>query len=214
MRTMPKVLIALIAFVAAIGGTLYAMNASSSDGGSSSGTGSREGGGGNSGAAASEVWAVGDEWTIQVRQDAGSITPEGDTNVAAIPYRFEVVAAPEGADGAWEVHVTQDGAEGPFAKGWNLWYVEDDGAMVLDRVSIGTEPPLEAELASIVLGPQFPYEVRYDAPPKERTVDAADLLERSQLPPGSLPDGSKAGAAPPAEAPATGPNGVPAPPAR
>lgn len=163
---------------------------------------------------ASSVWKVGDTWTVNVRQDSGAITPDGDRSVVDVPHRFEVTEAPTKEQDTWLVHVSQDGAEGPFAKGWNLRYEQqDDGTMLLELVSVGDEPPLEAELASIVLGPQFPYEVRYEAPPKDATISADKLLDRSELPPGQLPDGGSAGAAPPAEAPSSAPGGVPAPPA-
>jgi len=158
----------------------------------------------------SDIWAVGDTWTVKVRQDSGSITPDGTSNVAAVPFEFEVTEAPTKADGPWRVRVTQEGAEGPFAKGWRLEYVAGkDGALVLHRVALGDEPALEAELASIVLGPQFPYEVRYTAPPKDQTLDASALLERSTLPPSSLPGEGTNGAAPPAEAPKLDDGGAP-----
>jgi hypothetical protein len=205
-----KVLVAVVAFALALGGGLLLMkhsSSSSSSSPSSSSGGKGDDGGGDAAVATSRVWEVGDTWTVKVRQDSGAVTPDGDRSVAAIPFRFEVVEAPgaDEADGAWRVHVAQDGAEGPFAKGWNLWYVAKDDAMTLSRVSMGDEKPLEAELASIVLGPQFPYEVRYAKPPKDYAVDAEKLLERSQLPPSQLPSGGTAGAAPPATAPAPAP---------
>lgn len=204
MRSTPaKVLVAVAAFALALGGGLLLMKNSSSS------TPGEDGPTSEGAPVASDVWAKGDTWTVNVRQDAGAITPEGDRSVAAVPFRFEVVEAPRGTAGAWKVHVVQDGAEGPFAKGWNLWYVEKDDAMTLSRVSVGDEKPLEAELATIVLGPQFPYEVSYGAPPKDRTVNADALLKRSQLPPSELPSGGTAGKAPPAIAPAPAP--APAP---
>lgn len=158
----------------------------------------------------SDVWKVGDTWTVKVRQDSGSISPDGESNVAAIPFEFEVTDGPTTAGEPWLVTVTQEGAEGPFANGWRLQYVERDGALVLTKVAVGEEDPLEAELASIVLGPQFPYEVRYAKPPKDMTLEASKLLERSQLPPSALPGGGTNGEAPPAEAPVPG-GGAPEP---
>jgi hypothetical protein len=199
--------IAIAIFAVALGGGLLVLQSRGDDTGS----------GGSApvaatDAAASEIWAVGDEWTVKVRQDAGSITPGGEKSIAEIPYRFEVVTAPEGADGAWVVKVFQDGAEGPFAEGWTLQYVARDGKLQLHRVALGTDVPLEAELASIVLGPQFPYEVSYSAPPKDATIDAERLLDRAALPPTSVPgsDAPPSGdVAPPAEAPALSPGGAP-----
>lgn len=180
-----------------------------------SGTGSDGRGAGDRqpmrGGGGSDIWKVGDRWTVKVRQDAGAITPDGATSIASVPFRFRVVDAPAGASGTWKVRVTQDGAEGPFAAGWQLHYRAKGGAMVLHRVAIGTEPPLEAELAAIVLGPQFPYETRYAKPPRDRTLDAAKLLERSTLPPSSLP-ADRAGAPsalPPANAPELAPGETP-----
>ena len=204
--TSMKLTIAVAVFALALGGGLLLLHSSSSDDGSGSSGGSSKssgsGGDGSAGAATSDIWKVGDAWTVKVRQDAGAITPDGDKSIAVVPYRFTVKSAPDSADGTWDVHVTQDGAEGPFAKGWHLLYKADaDGAMVLKLVATGDEPPLEAELASIALGQQFPYEVRYTAPPKDTTLDGQKLLARSQLPPGQLPQGGESGAAPPAEAP-------------
>ncbi len=190
-----RVIVGIVVFAVALGGGLMLLHSSSSN----SSKGKRDDGGHTATApATSEIWKVGDSWIMKVRQDSGAITPSGDRSVATVPFHFEVVSAPSNATGAWHVHATQEGAEGPFAKGWNLWYVEKDDAMVLKRVSVGDEKPLEAELAAIVLGPQFPYEVRYDAPPKNGTVDAADLLKQSQLPPSSVPTGTAPSAMPPA----------------
>lgn len=218
MRTAPKIVIATLVFALALGGALLMLNGSSGDDGGKAAAGERgsstgDGSGSGGSAATSDVWSVGDAWVVKVRQDAGAITPDGESSIVELPYRFEVASGPAGDSQAWTVHVSQDGAQGPFANGWNLDYVEEDGVMVLSRVSVGKEPPLEAELATIVLGPQFPYEVRYEAPPKDKAVDAEKLLDRSELPPGELPaGGGTSGAAPPAEAPADGPGGVPAPP--
>jgi hypothetical protein len=157
-----------------------------SDDGSSNGNSS----GGKGGA--SDIWKVGDSWTVQVKQDGGAVAPDGDTNVAKIPFRFKVTDAPAATGEAWTVKVLQDGAEGPFAAGWRLYYVERDGAMVLSKVATGaaTDKPLEAELATIVLGSQFPYELRYEQAPKDSTITAADLIERSSLPPTSTVPGA------------------------
>ena len=215
MRTSHKVLVAAAAFVLALGGALLFMNSSpsSGSGSGSKGSGDDDRGGSDTAAVTSRIWTSGDSWTVEVRQDAGAITPDGDSSVATVPFRFRVTEAPEQADGLWHVRVTQDGAEGPFAKGWHLYYQPDaKGVMVLKFVATGDEPKLEAELASIALGPQFPYEVRYAAPPKDYAVDAAKLLKRSELPPSSLPGGGgDGGAAPPAEAPGGAPDPSAAP---
>ena len=209
MRTSTARLALVIAiFVVAMAGGLLLMQQSRSSG---SDGGSKQASAGEK-TATSDVWKVGDNWTVNVNQDAGAVTPGGETSVASIPFRFRVDEAPTGEDG-WIVKVTQDGAEGPFAGGWRLEYVERGETMRLNRVAAGMEPWLEAELASIVLGPQFPYEVSYSAPPRDSTVNADALLDRSELPPGALPNGDPAvpdGVAPPAEAPKVSPGGAPA----
>jgi hypothetical protein len=206
MRSTPKILLALFVFVAALGGGLLLLAQPSGEPDAAPGKPAKQAGGDKQpiSTVTSDIWKVGDRWTIKVRQDAGAITPGGETSIAEVPYRFEVRKAPADATGSWLVHVSQDGAEGPFAAGWNLRYVDKDGTMVLHQVSVGAEPPLEAELATIVLGPQFPYEVSYDAPPTAATIDATRLAERAELPPAQLPSGNASGAAPPAELPAPG----------
>ena len=163
--------------------------------------------------AASSIWHEGSRWTITVLQDAASITPSGAKSIAAIPFRFRVTSAPAKPSGLWMVTVTQDGAEGPFAQGWKLQYAQRGDAMVLRRVAVGDEPALEAELAAIVLGPQFPYETRYTAPPASARVTAAELLERTSLPPTAVPGDAEAStepqAAPPVGAPNVGPGESP-----
>lgn len=202
MRFTPaRIILMVLVFAAALGGALLLLR-TSEPGTPSSGSEASDGPAPQLAAATSDVWKVGDRWTVKVRQDAGAISPDGAKNIAEVPYRFEVTEAPKTADGTWLVHVDLDGAEGPVANGWNLQYVDEGGTMVLKLVSVGSEPPLEAELASIVLGQQFPYEVRYEAAPKAKTLDADKLLDRSQLPPGVLPSGGKSGTAPPAMAPA------------
>ncbi len=188
-----------VIFVAALGGGILVLRGS--DDGSSNGNGS----GGKS--AGSDFWQVGDEWTVQVAQDGGAIAPDGgSTSVAKIPFRFTVMDSPATSSEPWIVKVEQDGAEGPFAAGWRLYYVERDGGMELSKVAMGgaTDKPLEAELATIVLGSQFPYEVRYETAPKDKTVTAADLIERSSLPPSSAVPGSN-GTGGPAGAPTAPP---------
>ncbi|MEO6866468.1 MAG: hypothetical protein ABI200_00425 [Gaiellales bacterium] len=200
MRSSPvKLVVSVVIFLVALGGALMLLRNSSPaeapSGGSVSGGGA---------VATSEIWKLGDTWTVKVRQDAGAVSPDSTKNIASVPYRFQVDKAARGSDGAWIIKVMQDGAEGPFAKGWRLHYVDKGGVMTLHRVATGSEPPLEAELAAIVLGPQFPYELTYEAPPKNATLEAADLLERATLPPSTLPgkgDADAPGGTPPAKAP-------------
>jgi hypothetical protein len=202
-----RLALVVIVFVAALAGALLMLQSRSSDSGS-------KGSNGSNSTATSDIWKVGDDWVVKVKQNAGAISPGGETNVAAIPFHFRVAEAPEGEDGGWLVRVRQDGAEGPFAAGWRLEYVEQDGKMILKRVAVGAEPWLEAEIASIALGVQFPYEPSYSAPPKDSTISAEKLLDRSELPPGALPDGAPtapSGATPPAEAPKLSAGGAPDP---
>ena len=202
-----RLTLVVIVFVAALGGALLLLQSRGSDSDGRA-TGSDRGSTG----ASSTIWQVGDTWTVKVNQDAGAISPGGERNVAAIPFRFEVAKAPKDAGDSWLVKVSQDGAEGPAAAGWKLQYRERDGKMELYRVAVGSEPALEAELASIVLGLQFPYEVSYAKPPSDKTVNADDLMDKAQLPPSALPDGAPSapgGATPPAEAPKLSAGGAP-----
>lgn len=174
----------LLVFAAALVGGIVVLRGSDDGAGNGNASGSK--------GATSEIWKVGDAWTVEVAQDGGAIAPDGDTSVAKIPFRFKVTDAPAAASEPWVVQVEQDGAEGPFAAGWRLYYVERDGVMELSKVAMGgaQDKPLEAELATIVLGSQFPYEVRYETAPKDATVTAAELIERSALPPSSAVPGS------------------------
>ncbi|MCW2956187.1 MAG: hypothetical protein JWO69_1056, partial [Thermoleophilia bacterium] len=195
--TSTRITVAFLAFLAAVAGALFLLRGSD---------GSTEGAqGGEAPSAArsttSEIWQVGDRWVVNVSQDSGSITPDGEKSVAKVPYRFEVAEAPVAgdADSGWLVKVTQDGAEGPFADGWKLVYQERDGAMKLWRVGQGDLKLMEAELATIVLGMGFPYEVTITELPKpEATVSSAKLQARSALPPSAdVPKTGNQGMAPP-----------------
>lgn len=176
-------LIAVLAFAAAAIGALVLLDRGN-------GTDTRKAAPKQSGhTATSDIWKLDDTWTVKVRQDAGSITPDGDRSIAVIAYRFRVVDAPSTQDGTWVVRITQDGAEGPFADGWRLLYRADDsGTMQLWKVATGKERAIEAEVASIVLG-SVPYETSYKAPPKDLTLEGAALRARTTLPPTALPAG-------------------------
>lgn len=210
-RSPRNAVVAFVVFVVALGGAIMLLQNSSPDSKDTGGDG-----GGSRQVASSTIWKTGTSWTVSVRQDSGAITPDGATSVATIPFRFEVTDAPTSKGGVWKVHVEQEGAEGPFAAGWNLQYKETDGVMTLHRVAVGDQPPLEAEIATIVLGPQFPYEVTYKAAPKSYTVDADKLIDRSLTPPSALPGNSKtpSGVTPPAQAPKLTAGGAPDEPAR
>ena len=167
-------------------------------------------GSGSSSAHSSDIWSVGDTWTVKVKQDSASISPDTKKSAALIPFRFEVTAAPKKSGGEWLVRVKQDGAQGPFADGWRLAYTEKDGAMVLTHVGSGKQRMIEATVASIVLGSNFPYEVTYRTAPKDRTVTGTELAKRASLPPLPknvdktmiAPSGStETGAQPPKDAP-------------
>lgn len=192
MRKTPKIFLIVCVFALAVTGTLFFLREKSP---SKPVTTPRSSSSRPASTQSNDIWSVGDTWTVVVRQDAGAITPDGTKSISKVPFRFEVVSAPKNAKGAWKIHIAQDGAEGPFAKGWFLEYVTKDQKMTLHRVSVGDEPPLDATLATIVLGAQFPYEVQYDAaPPKNVTIDASKLLDRAELPPDNLPPSSSAGA--------------------
>jgi hypothetical protein len=205
MRTLHlRIALVVVVFALALGGGLLFL--SKSDGGSSSG------GGHGKVDATSDVWKVGTHWTVDVRQDSASITPDAGRSVAMIPFHFSVVSAPNASRATWKVHVAQDGAQGPFAKGWNLYYVDKGATMQLSKVSVGDEQPAPADAATIVLGAQFPYETTYASRPTNKSLDAAKLLDRATLPPTSMPDGNDSitsGATPPANAPSVGAGQVP-----
>jgi len=155
---------------------------------------------------------IGDTWAVNVTQDAGGITPDGASKLVKIPYRFEVTGVPGPESDIVSMHVAQDGAEGPFANGWNLQYQVKGATLVLSTVAMGEDKALEAELAAIVLGQDFPYEVAYTKRPAPTTTYAQDkLIARSALPPQqALPkgDGSN-GAVPPSGAPSVPPSDLP-----
>lgn len=203
MSTTSRILLVLVVLVAAAAGTFAVLQKGSSGG--SGEPGSDRGGSG------SEIWSVGDRWTVKVRQDSASISPDTKTSEALVPYRFEVVSEPKSSSGEWVVRVEQDGAEGPFADGWRLTYVERGDEMVLTRVGAGEQRLIEATVADIVLGSNFPYETSYDAAPKDKTLDSAELAKRASTPP-ALPKGKlsvttggsseeSSGAMPPKDAP-------------
>jgi len=134
------------------------------------------------------VWEKGTAWKVDVTQDAGKVTPGGDGDMVELTYRFRVAGGAGSKERPWRVHVTQEGAEGPFAAGWDLFYVDDPKGVRLSQVAFGEQEPVEPKLASIVLGLGFPLEARYTAPPKDANVDGAKLLDdASGAPEGALP---------------------------
>jgi hypothetical protein len=188
---------------------------------------SGDGGGSSSTSSKSAIWSVGDTWTVKVKQDSASISPDTKQSTALIPFRFEVMAAPKHAKGEWLVRVHQDGAAGPFRDGWRLAYTEKDSgkcAMELTHVGSGDQRMIEATVASIVLGSNFPYETCYSSAPKSSTVTGTELAKRAALPPLPAnvdktmiaPSGNtETGATPPKDAPVLKAGEVPpgAPPA-
>lgn len=129
------------------------------------------------------IWEAGDRWTVTVRQDGGSVAPGGEGTIANVKYRFAIDSAPKTDAGAWVVKVTQEGAEGPFRQGWKLDYRERGDGMHLVRATVGAQKAVPANLATVVLGLGFPLTARYDAPPRDETVDADELAERTVAPP-------------------------------
>lgn len=166
----------------------------------------------NSGGSGSDdrIWKLGDTWTITVQQRGATVSPDAPKDeLTELAYRFRVAAAPEGGDGLWRIDVKQDGASGPFADGWRLYFREaKDGAMRLSEVAQGAQKAAAAEVASIVLGVSFPYETKYTAPPKDDTVQETALIARSSTPPpigdgrvGSDTTVTSGGGVPPKDAP-------------
>ncbi|MBC7461533.1 MAG: hypothetical protein H7287_09245 [Thermoleophilia bacterium] len=204
-----RIAVSIFVFALAVAGGLMVFSKSSAD------TKSKSASGGGA-VAASKVWAKGDTWTVLVAQDGAAVSPDTKRSVANVAYRFRVERAPRAAKGEWGVFVSQDGAEGPFADGWHLTYVEDArGAMKLTYVAQGAQKRVEASVASIVLGISFPYQVQYRTAPKpESRVAQSKLYAQSTLPPSDLPTGGgESGATPPYDAPSVGagqlPPGVP-----
>lgn len=197
-----RIVLAVLVLAVAAGGAALLMSRSDSTSDGDRGAGS---------AAKSDIWAVGDTWTVKVEQDSATISPDSTKSLALVPYRFRVEKAPTKPGGRWTVHVTQDGAEGPFKDGWRLTYYEKAGVMYLDTVAAGTQKPIEATVASIVLGSNFPYETEYASTPTDSQVKGADLAKRAAQPPtvGAIdaPTSSpgatstESGAKPPANAP-------------
>lgn len=200
-----RIVLTVLVFAVAAGGGVLLMSQSSGS------TKNGSGGGSGSDVVRSDIWSVGDSWTVKVEQDSASISPDSTRSVALIPYRFTVESAPKKAGGSWTIHVTQDGAEGPFVDGWRLTYYEKAGAMYLETVAAGKQKPIEATVASIVLGSNFPYETEYSAAPKDVTVSGASLAKRAAQPPtvgamdtpatGAGSTATESGATPPANAP-------------
>lgn len=131
----------------------------------------------------SKIWAVGDKWTVKVKQDSASVSPDTKKSEMLIPYHFKVESAPEKAGGEWIIRVKQEGASGPFSEGWRLAYVEKSGKLVLSRVAAADQKLIEATVASIVLGANFPYETEYNAAPKNAVVDGKVLAKRTAAEP-------------------------------
>jgi hypothetical protein len=210
-RTHPyRIAVSVFIFVLAIAGALMVLSHSTSDSSAKSGSGNA---GGTS--IGSKVWKRGTAWTVSVAQDGATVSPDSTRSVSNVAYRFRVEGAPKTAGGEWKVFASQDGAEGQFADGWHLGYVADaKGCMTLAHVSQGKAREMDADVASIVLGVGFPYQVTYcSTPAKSATVPQSKLLSQSALPPSLPSGGGDSGVTPPGNAPSVGagelPPGVP-----
>lgn len=163
------------------------------------------GGGGNDrGGTSDSVLTKGLKWTVTVQQDSSGIVADaGDASTYDTKYDFHVTKAPTGAKGSWTVVAKQQGAQGPFAQGYQLHYSQGPGtAVTLESVSLAGKGKVPADQAMGVLGAQFPLETKITKRPTSRTVKTtADQGGSPGLPP-ALPSGqiggSTGGGAPPA----------------
>lgn len=138
--------------------------------------------------ATSDIWRVGTRWTVTTTQNGAAIAGDKTGAVYSTTYRFRVEEAPATSKGDWIVRVTAEGAEGLFADGWRLYYRADSGSsFALRAISLGDREPLGVEHAAIMLGQEFPLDLRVDAAPRSRSVklDLAGNNRNAAVPPPS-----------------------------
>ena len=185
--TFPTVIVVLVAAAALAAGC--GSSSSSKHGGS--GTAKTAGA-----ATTSKIWAVGYKWDVTVTQNSSIASPADSSGTEGTSYdqvyHFSVADAPTAKSPLWRVHAELEGAQGPLANGFSLWYTEqpDHKSMKLTQVALGTEHPSDPTGASAIFGQAFPLEQTYTAPPKSHKVKApkGGAETGTSLPP-ALPKG-------------------------
>lgn len=121
----------------------------------------------------SPIWHEGTRWTVTVNQSSSQLMANPiEGKVATQAYHFEVTKAPTNAKDPWIVHAVMDGAEGPFAAGYDLTYVTDPtGGFALKTVAMGGRHPVPPREATFVLGQGFPLDKRITKTPTNRMED-------------------------------------------
>lgn len=151
-------------------------------------------------AAENGIWHAKSHWTVTVKRNTASVAPDAEeSNDYTDTYRFVVIGKDK--NGLWHVRAKMDGASGPWADGYNLFYKDSGGAMVLKRASLGAAPPVPAAQATAALGAAFPLTKRYTKTPRNSRVNGTNPGSDSSLPPTAPPKGSGApggGKTPPA----------------
>lgn len=146
-------------------------------------------------ATSNSVLSVGPKWKVTVSQNNSVAAPTDATGTAGQTYdsvyRFKVKSAPTKKVPYWQVHATLEGAAGPLADGFTLWYAQNkDGSVTLKQVALGTGAPTDAAAASAVLGQAFPLDRQITKPPTDRTQKAPGNgagTDTTELPP-TLPE--------------------------
>ncbi len=163
------------------------------------------GGRNDSAGVSSTILVKGDTWVDRLKTTTGSVAAEKkDAHAITIVYRSQVEKIPTTAQGDWVIRVRQDGAEGPFAAGWRLYYRgSDKKGFELRAVAPVGRDPMDAKNASVILGEDFPLRTTITSRPKSRTIidRTPGGAAASGLPP-ELPDGPPGNAGtPPPDAP-------------
>jgi hypothetical protein len=135
----------------------------------------------------SSIWKVGTAWKVTVREDANIASPNSQHQYYDQVFDFKVGAAPKSASGSWRVDVTLEGAQGPAANGYHLFYVTSGSAFTLKQVSVGQQPPQGAAYAPVLLGQAFPLQKTVTSTPKDAHIKAANGGTGSQGLPPPLP---------------------------
>lgn len=119
------------------------------------------------------IWRPGTEWTVRVVQDASVAAPERsmDQSYEQV-YDFRVASAPTAAAGEWRIDARLEGARGPAADGFRLYYVRDGGGFTLRRVAIGGQKPLDRSYGPVLFGQAFPFQDHVTDTPRDRRVIA------------------------------------------
>ena len=151
--------------------------------------------GGTQGSTAHTIWKVGDAWKVTVRQDSAVADPTGKHQAYDQVYRFTVSKGPSGGGTTWQVTARMVGAEGPFARGFRLYYAERGAALVLTQAGLIGTNPVPASAAPAVLGQSFPLEKRITKRPTDRRIVASKggAATHEGLPPTSGADSGAAG---------------------